>query len=116
MVIKSYRLIFCCFLGCAIIQLPELLAYIFYIVKKRLLRESTVGPSKDNDNVHSLKSSDFHVVPTFTTTTRRKEYDTDAQFVKLMVIIDQKIDQKISRSRQEIMDLIGNRFDVLESK
>ena len=85
-------------------------------MKKRLLRESTVGPSKDNDNVHSLKSSDFHVVPTFTTTTRRKEYDTDAQFVKLMVIIDQKIDQKISRSRQEIMDLIGNSFDVLESK
>ena len=81
-------------------------------MKKRLLRESTVGPSKDNDNVHSLKSSDFHVVPTFTTTTRRKEYDTDAQFVKLMAIMDQKIYQ----SRQEILDLIGNRSNVSQSK
>ena len=105
-----------CFLGYAIIQLPELLTRIFDIVRKRVLRENAVRPSKDNDNVHGLKSSDFNAVPTFTTITRAKEYNTDAQFVKLMAIMDQKIDQKIHQARQEILDLIGNRFDVLQSK
>ena len=105
-----------CFLGYAIIQLPELLAFTFDIVRKRILREGTVGSSKDNDNVHSLKSLDCHAVPAFATNTRANEYNTDAQFVKLMAIIEQKIDQKIHQSRQEILDLMGNSFDVLHSK
>ena len=72
--------------------------------------------SKDNDNVHSLKPSDFHASPTFATIPRATECNTDAQFVKLMAIIDQKIDRKIHQARQEILDSISNRFDVLHSK
>ena len=111
-----YRLVSCCFLGYAIIQLPELCACTFHIVKKRLFRVSTVDSTRDNDNVHSSKSSDFIAVPTFTTITRGNEYNTNVQFVKLMTMIDQKMDQKIHKATQEILDLMSNRFDALQSK
>ena len=100
-------------LGCAIIQLPELIISSLDILKKTMTRENILRQNKLDD--HSSKHSDCNPDSTFMTITRTAENNADIQFVKMMEIIDYKIDQKISLATQKILDLVSHRFDNIRS-
>ena len=81
-------------------------------LKNILTRNGNVGPNKLD--IHSLPSSDCNTDSTILTIKRTNH--TDADFVKLIAIIDNRIDQKTKRERQEQFELMNKRFDVIPSK
>ena len=77
-------------------------------MKKNILRQNKLDD-------HSSKPSDCNPDSTFMTITRTAENNADLQFVKMMEIIDYKIDQKISLATQKILDLVSHRLDNIQS-
>ena len=94
------------FLGYAIVQLPELIMYSWDVIKKKILKKHTVGSNKLD--AHLMKCSDCNVISTFVPITRTNEQYTDLQIV--MAAMESKIDIKINRAKQEILDLMAKRL------
>ena len=99
-------------IGYAIIQLPEFMRSSVKTLKNILTRNGNVGPNKLD--MRSLPSSHRNADSTILTIKRTNHTDTD--FSKLIAIIDNRIDQKFKRERQQKFELTNKRFDVIPFK
>ena len=82
-------------------------------LKKVLSARGMGWPNKLH--VQSLKSSHYNNSEALRAVAFANEHNTDDFIVKLMAMVDSKMDEKVTRARKEILDMVDSRRETVRS-